>query len=46
MPQSVSDALQEYIRVLHGIYGSAVEKIILYGSYARGGKAVWIAGKI
>lgn len=36
MPQSVSDALQEYIGVLHGIYGSAVEKIILYGSYARG----------
>lgn len=36
MPQSVSDALQEYIRGLHNIYGSVIEKIILYGSYARG----------
>ena len=36
MPQSVSDALQVYIRGLHNIYGSVIEKIILYGSYARG----------
>ena len=36
MPQAVSDALREYIKGLHNIYGSVIEKIILYGSYARG----------
>ena len=36
MPQSVSDALQIYMKGLQKIYGSAIEKIILYGSYARG----------
>lgn len=36
MPQSVSEALQIYIKGLQKIYGSAVKKIMLYGSYARG----------
>lgn len=36
MPQSVSEAVQIYIKGLQRIYNSAIEKIVLYGSYARG----------
>ena len=36
MPSSINSALQIYINGLHKIYGNTIEKIILYGSYARG----------
>lgn len=36
MQKSVSEALQIYLEGLQRIYGSAVEKLMLYGSYARG----------
>ena len=36
MPQSIQNYIEQYIIELKKIYGSHLQKIILYGSYARG----------
>ena len=36
MPQSIHDYMEQYIIELKKIYGSHLQRIILYGSYARG----------
>ena len=36
MPQSLSEILREYVEDVHGLYGSRLKTVILYGSYARG----------
>lgn len=36
MPQSLNEILREYVEDVHGLYGSRLKTIILYGSYARG----------
>ena len=36
MPQSMNNLLQQYIAHVQKIYGSHLQKVILYGSYARG----------
>ena len=37
MPQKMRDLLEQYVDEIKKIYGSDLQKIILYGSYARGG---------
>lgn len=36
MPQSIRSYMEQYITELKKIYGSHLQRIILYGSYARG----------
>lgn len=36
MPQTMQGYLQQYVNELKKIYGSALESVVLYGSYARG----------
>lgn len=36
MPQKIQSLIQEYVVEIQKIYGSHLNKIILYGSYARG----------
>ena len=36
MPQSMQNLIQQYISEIKKIYGSHLQRIILYGSYARG----------
>lgn len=36
MPQTMQNLMQQYISEIKKIYGSHLQKVILYGSYARG----------
>lgn len=36
MPQTMQDLIQQYISEIKKIYGSHLQRVILYGSYARG----------
>ncbi len=36
MPQTMQSLMQQYIFEIKKIYGSHLQKVILYGSYARG----------
>lgn len=36
MPKQIRTALNQYVRKIKEIYGDALQKVILYGSYARG----------
>lgn len=36
MPEQIRTALNQYVRKIKEIYGDALQKVILYGSYARG----------
>lgn len=36
MPQHLKEILGRYVKDVHGLYGSQLKTIILYGSYARG----------
>lgn len=36
MPQAMQGLLEQYISEIKKIYGSHLQKVILYGSYARG----------
>lgn len=36
MPQAVQSLIEQYISEIKKIYGSHLQKVILYGSYARG----------
>lgn len=36
MPQTMQNLIQQYISEIKKIYGSHLQKVILYGSYARG----------
>lgn len=36
MSQSLEEILKKYVEAVHGLYGSRLKNIILYGSYARG----------
>lgn len=37
MPQIIQSLIGAYISEIQKIYGSCLKKVILYGSYARGG---------
>ncbi len=37
MPQIIQSLIGPYISEIQKIYGSRLKKVILYGSYARGG---------
>ena len=36
MPEQIRTALNQYVRKIKEIYGDALQKVILYGAYARG----------
>lgn len=36
MPQKLAEILKKYVAEIHGLYGSRLKTVILYGSYARG----------
>lgn len=36
MPRRLDEILRKYIDEVHGLYGSRLKTVILYGSYARG----------
>lgn len=36
MPQTIQSLMEQYISEIKKIYGSHLQKVILYGSYARG----------
>lgn len=36
MPQEMKNLIDEYVSEIEKIYGSHLQKVILYGSYARG----------
>ena len=36
MPEQIRTALNQYVRKIKEIYGNALQKVILYGSYSRG----------
>ena len=36
MPQAMQSLIDQYISEIKAIYGSHLQKVILYGSYARG----------
>lgn len=36
MPVTIQKLLEQYVALLHKIYGSYLKTVILYGSYARG----------
>ena len=36
MPQAMQDLLEQYISEIKKIYGSHLQKVVLFGSYARG----------
>ena len=36
MPERSEDILRKYVNEVHGLFGSSLKTIILYGSYARG----------